>query len=284
MRTFKWEPWFSAEEETSIAHTWISFLGLALNFYNEPHLFSFASAVGKPLAIDVATKNKTRPSCARVKVEIDLLNEHPTKFQIRIEGGRKLHRNGASRSITGKSKGMRQRRGTGGDKRKPNKNRKPKQPSNPPINSGVNTGTVIPAVLAIGNTVSAVTQPIATQNPTDQSTGNPSNSAGNQRITADSPMETLAVIPENPTQITNPIRPGNPSQMLTHPTSSAHVIGNPTAPDKIHWAPGLPKTRSGKIMRRILRKIASRQLDELGDTSTRAYPTVVDQLIALADC
>ncbi|OMO99265.1 acetyl-coenzyme A synthetase, cytoplasmic [Corchorus olitorius] len=61
-------------------------------------------------------------------------------------------------------------------------------------------------------------------------------------------------------------------------------IGAFAAPDKIHWAPGLPKTRSGKIMRRILRKIASRQLDELGDTSTLAEPGVVDQLIALADC
>ncbi|TVU14667.1 hypothetical protein EJB05_38150, partial [Eragrostis curvula] len=61
-------------------------------------------------------------------------------------------------------------------------------------------------------------------------------------------------------------------------------IGAFAAPDKIHWAPGLPKTRSGKIMRRILRKIASRQLDELGDTSTLAEPGVVDQLIALSDC
>ncbi|XP_072980478.1 acetyl-coenzyme A synthetase, chloroplastic/glyoxysomal-like isoform X2 [Typha angustifolia] len=60
-------------------------------------------------------------------------------------------------------------------------------------------------------------------------------------------------------------------------------IGAFAAPDKIHWAPGLPKTRSGKIMRRILRKIASRQLDELGDTSTLADPDVVDQLIALID-
>ncbi|KAK1291022.1 hypothetical protein QJS10_CPB18g00567 [Acorus calamus] len=60
-------------------------------------------------------------------------------------------------------------------------------------------------------------------------------------------------------------------------------IGAFAAPDRIHWAPGLPKTRSGKIMRRILRKIASRQLDELGDTSTLADPSVVDQLIALSD-
>lgn len=57
-------------------------------------------------------------------------------------------------------------------------------------------------------------------------------------------------------------------------------IGSFAAPDVIHWAPGLPKTRSGKIMRRLLRKIAADQLDELGDTSTLAEPQVVDQLIA----
>jgi acetyl-CoA synthetase len=47
----------------------------------------------------------------------------------------------------------------------------------------------------------------------------------------------------------------------------------------IQWAPGLPKTRSGKIMRRILRKVAANELDSLGDTSTLADPTVVDDLI-----
>jgi len=47
----------------------------------------------------------------------------------------------------------------------------------------------------------------------------------------------------------------------------------------IQWAPGLPKTRSGKIMRRILRKIAVNEVDELGDTSTLADPSVVDDLI-----
>jgi acetyl-CoA synthetase len=47
----------------------------------------------------------------------------------------------------------------------------------------------------------------------------------------------------------------------------------------IQWAPGLPKTRSGKIMRRILRKIAANEIDALGDTSTLADPTVVDSLI-----
>lgn len=56
-------------------------------------------------------------------------------------------------------------------------------------------------------------------------------------------------------------------------------IGPIAAPDFIHWAPGLPKTRSGKIMRRILRKIAEGDFVNLGDTSTLADPTVVDSLI-----
>ncbi|CAL0322770.1 unnamed protein product [Lupinus luteus] len=60
-------------------------------------------------------------------------------------------------------------------------------------------------------------------------------------------------------------------------------IGAFAAPDKIHWAPNLPKTRSGKIIRRVLRKIASKQVDELGDTSTLADPNVINQLIELAD-
>jgi len=50
-------------------------------------------------------------------------------------------------------------------------------------------------------------------------------------------------------------------------------------PDLIQWAPGLPKTRSGKIMRRILRKIAANELDNLGDTTTLADPAVVEQLV-----
>ncbi|MBF0219163.1 MAG: acetate--CoA ligase [Gammaproteobacteria bacterium] len=56
-------------------------------------------------------------------------------------------------------------------------------------------------------------------------------------------------------------------------------IGPIASPDVIQWAPGLPKTRSGKIMRRILRKIAANELDALGDTSTLADPSVVDDLI-----
>jgi acetyl-CoA synthetase len=63
---------------------------------------------------------------------------------------------------------------------------------------------------------------------------------------------------------------------------TAHVrtqIGAIAAPDVIHWAPGLPKTRSGKIMRRILRKIAEGTVSDIGDTSTLADPGVVDHLI-----
>ena len=58
------------------------------------------------------------------------------------------------------------------------------------------------------------------------------------------------------------------------------VIGPIATPDVIHWAPALPKTRSGKIMRRVLRKIATNETDQIGDTSTLADPSVVDNLIA----
>ena len=60
---------------------------------------------------------------------------------------------------------------------------------------------------------------------------------------------------------------------------SGVAIGPIAAPDKLQFAPGLPKTRSGKIMRRILRKIAEDEYGSLGDTSTLADPTVVDDLV-----
>jgi acetyl-CoA synthetase len=59
-----------------------------------------------------------------------------------------------------------------------------------------------------------------------------------------------------------------------------HEIGPIATPDAIQFAPGLPKTRSGKIMRRILRKIAENEVGSLGDTSTLADPSVVDSLVA----
>jgi acetyl-CoA synthetase len=57
-------------------------------------------------------------------------------------------------------------------------------------------------------------------------------------------------------------------------------IGPIASPDIIQWAPGLPKTRSGKIMRRILRKVAANEINNLGDTSTLADPSVVENIIA----
>ena len=72
-----------------------------------------------------------------------------------------------------------------------------------------------------------------------------------------------------------------PSDQLHHEliTLVRSEIGPIATPDVIQWAPGLPKTRSGKIMRRILRKVAANELDNLGDTSTLADPAVVDNLI-----
>jgi acetyl-CoA synthetase len=56
-------------------------------------------------------------------------------------------------------------------------------------------------------------------------------------------------------------------------------IGPFAAPDAIQWAPALPKTRSGKIMRRILRKVAEGDVANLGDTTTLADPSAVDDLV-----
>jgi len=56
-------------------------------------------------------------------------------------------------------------------------------------------------------------------------------------------------------------------------------IGPIATPEKIQWADGLPKTRSGKIMRRILKKVAANEINDLGDTSTLADPAVVDDLV-----
>ena len=66
------------------------------------------------------------------------------------------------------------------------------------------------------------------------------------------------------------------AKLVTHVREQ---IGPIAAPDVIHWAPALPKTRSGKIMRRILRKISLKEEDHIGDTSTLADPSVVSQLI-----
>ena len=56
-------------------------------------------------------------------------------------------------------------------------------------------------------------------------------------------------------------------------------IGPFASPDVIQWSPGLPKTRSGKIIRRILRKVAANEIEDLGDTTTLADPSVVNDII-----
>ena len=58
------------------------------------------------------------------------------------------------------------------------------------------------------------------------------------------------------------------------------TIGPHASPEKIQFTEGVPKTRSGKIMRRILRKIAEGDVDDLGDTSTLADPSVVESLVS----
>jgi acetyl-CoA synthetase len=59
----------------------------------------------------------------------------------------------------------------------------------------------------------------------------------------------------------------------------SRIIGAIAKPDKIQFVSGLPKTRSGKIMRRILRKIAENETDNIGDTSTLLDPSVVDEIM-----
>ena len=72
---------------------------------------------------------------------------------------------------------------------------------------------------------------------------------------------------------------GDPEDMRGHIVEAVRqVIGPIAKPDKIQFVSGLPKTRSGKIMRRILRKVAEGELDKLGDTSTLLDPKVVDEI------
>lgn len=84
MRIFKWEPLFDPEAETSIAIVWISFPSLPQNIFGKEAIFSLARAVGKPLQVGIATRNQTRPSYGRVKVEVDLLQEFSKRIKIGV--------------------------------------------------------------------------------------------------------------------------------------------------------------------------------------------------------
>lgn len=85
MRTLKLDPWFEPNVETMIRVAWISMIDLPLNVFAKDLIFSITSAVGKPLTIDMATKNQTRPSYARVKVEVDLVAKLPHRIIINEE-------------------------------------------------------------------------------------------------------------------------------------------------------------------------------------------------------
>ncbi|KAF3665760.1 hypothetical protein FXO38_09412 [Capsicum annuum] len=82
MKPLKWDPWFNPVEEMSIAMAWISLPTLPPHYFVKEALFSLSSTVVKPLQVDLATKNKMRQSCARVKVEVDLLAYYPKRVQI----------------------------------------------------------------------------------------------------------------------------------------------------------------------------------------------------------
>ncbi|XP_059288170.1 uncharacterized protein LOC132041477 [Lycium ferocissimum] len=82
MRVQNWEPWFHPEYETSTVLAWISFPSLAPNFFIKESLFTMAKTVDKPLHVDMEMKNKSRPSCAKVKVEVDLLKDLPKRINV----------------------------------------------------------------------------------------------------------------------------------------------------------------------------------------------------------
>lgn len=77
MRTLIYDSWFKTTEETTKALAWISFPNLLPTYFAKECLFSLAFVVGKPVQLDLAIINRTRPSCARVKVLVDLKGEFP---------------------------------------------------------------------------------------------------------------------------------------------------------------------------------------------------------------
>ncbi|XP_070039223.1 uncharacterized protein [Nicotiana tomentosiformis] len=82
MRCTKWSSWWKPDEKTHIAIPWISFLDLPPNFFGKDFVFSLANDVGRSLHIDLATQNGTIPSCAKVKVEVNLLAIFPQRIKI----------------------------------------------------------------------------------------------------------------------------------------------------------------------------------------------------------
>lgn len=85
MRTLKWDPLFEPDVETPIGVAWISFPDLPPNFFAKEAIFSIAAAIGKPLTVDMAIKNHIMPSCAKVKIEVDLTAKLPKRVRIAEE-------------------------------------------------------------------------------------------------------------------------------------------------------------------------------------------------------
>nr|XP_027062887.1 uncharacterized protein LOC113689294 [Coffea arabica] len=85
MRVFKWSSSFHVNRESSLAPIWFSLPGLPVHFFNKHSLFSVVQAVGEPLFLGAATVNLTRPSIARICVEVDLLHLVPSWVWIGVE-------------------------------------------------------------------------------------------------------------------------------------------------------------------------------------------------------
>ncbi|KAH0778711.1 hypothetical protein KY290_005138 [Solanum tuberosum] len=84
MRPLIYDAKFRVDEKMTQAMAWISFPSLKSTYFVKEALFSIASAIGKPLHLDQATINKTRPSCARVKVQVDLLSNFSKHVEMEI--------------------------------------------------------------------------------------------------------------------------------------------------------------------------------------------------------
>ncbi|PHU12447.1 hypothetical protein BC332_19377 [Capsicum chinense] len=84
IRIFSWNIGFNPKEETSRAAVWISFLNLSTDLFAKRSLISIASAVGKPIVVDKATQVRSRPSTARVRVILDLMDKHPDVFDFKV--------------------------------------------------------------------------------------------------------------------------------------------------------------------------------------------------------
>ncbi|KAI0504039.1 hypothetical protein KFK09_014986 [Dendrobium nobile] len=82
MRVLKWTPFFDIKEESPIVPIWISFPNLRLHFFNPKVLHALGTIFGRPLQTDQATASRTRPSVARVLVEVDISKKHPKEVWV----------------------------------------------------------------------------------------------------------------------------------------------------------------------------------------------------------